>query len=596
MIGSAAPLVSVIICTYNRPAPLQMALHSVLQQDIQDFEIIVVDDGSDPCVELQAVHGERVRLVRSDHGGIGSARSEALKHVRGAFVAYCDDDDEWKPNHLSTLLAFLLDHPEVDLVYADSEWEQEGCHPSVAFSIDYDLSELLSNNYIFATDVMHRTQAAREVGGFDASLQASEDWDLWLRMSQRCVLWHLRSALSIHHWYGDCVSSSELHWYEGEKVKARHVRRLAEEGVAPNHQPVHSQGRIHQFDPETWQEGHRDLIWHSIMNQTHSYGHVARRLLLTLEGLGVDITMAPFGNQPVADFERFYKPVDHYGRLAFYYHYSPEIGTLPFERLVVYSMWESRSVPREHVEEINRAASLLYVPCRQNMEDFEASGVRIPIKVLHHGVDSNCLPYLERPTRDTFTFGTFGNLSIPRKGANVLIRAFQDEFCSADPVRLILKSSRPPSFQLSDPRIRIISGFVDPPSLLEILREMDVFILPSRGEGFGLCGLEAMSTGLPLIATNWSGPQEYLSPDDSFPLSYRLEDAKGSYVNDEGHFGLWAEPDYEHLRYLMRYLYEHPGEARAKGRKASERVHREWSWNRIGNQICSDLDAVANAG
>src|SRR5262249_25587337 len=157
---------------------------------------------------------------------------------------------------------------------------------------------------------------------------------------------------------------------------------------------------------------------------------------------------------------------------------------------------------------------------------------------------------------------------------DLLIRAFQDEFAPSEPVRLVLKSARAlPAYAIRDPRITLISGRTDLPELLELLRQMDVFVLPSRGEGFGLCGLEAMATGLPLIATNWSGPADYLDPQDSFPLDYRLVDAQGIESNSVRYFGQWAEPDYEHLRYLLRWLSEHPQEAAAKGRRAADRVH-----------------------
>jgi glycosyltransferase involved in cell wall biosynthesis len=129
--------------------------------------------------------------------------------------------------------------------------------------------------------------------------------------------------------------------------------------------------------------------------------------------------------------------------------------------------------------------------------------------------------------------------------------------------------------------------------LLDFLKQMDVFVLPSRGEGFGLCGLEAMATGLPLIATNWSGPADYLDAEYSYPLSYRLVDAQGIESNHVDYFGCWAEPDYEHLRYLMRWLFENRSEASEKGRIAAERVHEKWTWDRVAKQMRDDLDAVA---
>ena len=605
MSTSASPTISVIICTYNRHSLLQRAVDSVLQQDEKDFEIIIIDDGSDepvipphqqyvetqPGASLQVVS---VRLIRTEHRGVGAARAEGLNAARGTFVAYCDDDDEWKPNHLSTLLKYLMQNPDVSLVYGDSQWVQAGVSPSsVAYSFDYDGTLLSYGNYIFASDVMHLHSAALDVGGFDSSLQAYEDWDLWLRMSQKHLLRHIPVVIGSHHWHQDCVLAGD-HWQEWERVYWSQQDRLAKAGAAAQHDLIPDAARIAPFDGNTWQPGRRELIWHSILRPNEGYGSVGRQLIQAVERQGVNIIIAPTKNQPLRDFERFYKPLDNWGRLGFYYHYAVCPSVLKCERIINYCMWESTSVPKDFVEEINNSVTLQYVPCQQNVESFLECGVRVPIKVLHHAVDAEQFPLQNRCHSETFTFGSFGDFS-PRKGIDVLLRAFQDEFSPTEPVRLLMKStSSSAAYQVNDPRITFISGFMNQESLLKFLQEMDVFVLPSRGEGFGLCGLEAMSTGLPLIATNWSGPSEYLDREDSFPLEYRLVDAQGIESNHVRYFGQWAEPDYEHLRTIMRWLYEHPQEAAVAGQKAAQRVHSKWTWERVAKQMCADFDNISS--
>ena len=591
MTGSGLPSVSVIVCTYNRPKLLDRALRSVLSQDFDGFEVIVIDDGSNPPA-LYPTEDSRVRLVRTEHHGTGAARAEGLNAARGDFVAYCDDDDEWKPNHLSCLLQYLLENPEVDLVYGDSEWIYPGRAPVVSYSFDYDVVELHAANYIFVTDVMHRTDAAREAGGFDPSLQAHEDWDLWLRMSQMHVFRHISRTLAFHHWDEDCVSENG-HWDQWQQVHRNQQERVDREGIA-HHRRLSPSG-TGSFDRSSWRPGRRELIWHSILHPELGYGSAARQLLLAVERQGVEVSMAPFGNQPAHGFARFYKPLDSWNKLAFYYDYRLRPDDLPCERIITYTMWESTLVPKEHVDRINQTSTLLYVPCRQNLETHRECGIRTPIKVLRHGIDPQRFPYLSRSRRNCFTFGSFGDLT-PRKGIDVLIRAFQDEFSPEQPVRLLLNSSDGTlPHEVSDPRIEFTSGVMDHASLLEFLRQMDAFVLPSRGEGFGLCGIEAMSTGLPLIATNWGGPAEYLDSDDGYPLSYRLVPAEGAASHGVRYFGQWAEPDYEHLRYLLRWVYERPEEAAAKGRMAAARVHKEWTWDRAAVQMCKDLDDIAGA-
>lgn len=589
---SDPPLISAIVCTYNRPTLLRRALDSVLLQELKNFEVIIVDDGSDSPVELPAYPKDRFRLIRTEHRGVGAARAEGVNAARGEFVAYCDDDDEWTPSHLSTLLKYLQGHPNVDLVYADSKWVQEGAPPTVAYSIDYDALDLSEGNYIFASDVMHRASAARDVGGFDQSLQAYEDWDLWLRMRHIYTLRHLPVVLGSHYWHEDCVSVGD-NWKEWGRVYQNQQDRLSLAGADGRPDLIVDSTKITPFDRATWQQGRRELIWRSVLRPETSFGHVAHHLLVALEREGVDVTLAPTRNQPVSGLEYFYKPLDHWGRLGFYYHHNCRVSALPCQRVIVYSMWETTSVPKDQIEEINKAATLLYVPCRQHLESFQECGVHIPSKVLHHGVDATQFPYLQRDPRDLFVFGSFGDLSL-RKGTDVLIRAFQDEFSAREPVRLLLKSSvRSHAYEMKDPRITLISGFMNQSELLDYLRDVDVFVLPSRGEGFGLCGLEAMSTGLPVIATNWSGPVEYLDPEYSFPLRFRLVDAKGIEANSVRYFGQWAEPDYEHLRYLLRWVYEHQEEAAEKGRRAAEVVHKQWTWDRLARQIIEDLDGIA---
>lgn len=260
-----------------------------------------------------------------------------------------------------------------------------------------------------------------------------------------------------------------------------------------------------------------------------------------------------------------------------------------------YMMHESTLIPPDRIDEINRFVSVLFVPCRQNKEAFEQCGVRIPVEVLPHGVDPEQFPLLERPKRETFTFGTFGDLTI-RKGVDVLLRAFIREFQPHEPARLLIKRSwdhrELPCSVEADPRIELRSGFLEHTELLDFLRELDAFILPSRGEGFGLCGLEAMATGLPTVATNWSGPADYLDQEDSFPLDYDLVDAGGSWALGTQFFGQWAEPSVEHLQVLMRWMYEHPAESSESGCKASARVHSQWTWSRASALLRDGLDRL----
>uniref|UniRef100_A0A7S0H1M3 A-kinase anchor protein 7-like phosphoesterase domain-containing protein n=1 Tax=Amorphochlora amoebiformis TaxID=1561963 RepID=A0A7S0H1M3_9EUKA len=115
------------------------------------------------------------------------------------------------------------------------------------------------------------------------------------------------------------------------------------------------------------------------------------------------------------------------------------------------------------------------------------------------------------------------------------------------------------------PRVELLKSGIPTRHMPCLYREMDAFVLPSRGEGWGRPHVEAMSMGLPVIATNWSGPTEFMTPLNSYPLKINsLVSVKNGPFR--GH--KWADPSVSHLRELMRHVFEHPGEAKKKGLQA----------------------------
>lgn len=119
--GKSPVLVSVIIPTYNYGRFLKESLDSVLAQTLQDFEIIVVDDGStDNTPEvLQSVSDARLRAIRISNSGVSTARNIGLKEAHGDFVAFLDADDRWRPTKLATQIALLTSEPSVGSVFTD---------------------------------------------------------------------------------------------------------------------------------------------------------------------------------------------------------------------------------------------------------------------------------------------------------------------------------------------------------------------------------------------------------------------------------------------------------------------------------------------
>jgi glycosyltransferase involved in cell wall biosynthesis len=594
-----SPSVSVIICARDRPELLQRALASVLRAAalVPDtaVEVLLVDDG-DELIAPEVLSDGRVQRLIGPRAGIGAARVAGLSAASGEFIAYCDVDDEWLPDHLRVLLDELRAHPEAALVCGEAIWRDDRSFArDAAPAIDRSVGspESFPVSHIYASAVLHRASAARDVGGFDPSLHAYADVDLWLRLDEAHLLRYQPVAVTIR----DRQVAGEPPDDSDERVRLQrfhHVVRPCRDNTSPR--PPSSVLRPPAFRPGTWSPPRRELLWQSPLNSYQSFGLVGRQLLLAAKRAGITpiLSSPPPTDDPALRHVRVSEQAR--GQIGFSYDYWHRPDPLPAELLVIATMREDTLVPRARINAINQTATLLYVPCRHNLDSFRECGVRVPMKVLPYGVDPALFPYLERMRSgdEPFTFGAVGALS-PRKGIDVLVRAFREEFGPAEPVRLVLKSvDELPFVPPADPRIRVITGFWSHDALLRLLEEMDAFILPSRAEGFGLCGLEAMATGLPTIATNWSGPADYLDPADSLPLHYRLVDAAGMEANGVRYFGKWAEPDVTHLRSLLRWLYEHRDDAARMGMLASARVHCAWTWDRAAEQLRNDLDTLAN--
>jgi glycosyltransferase involved in cell wall biosynthesis len=185
--ASGAPAVSVVIPTYQRRDYVRRAVASVLAQTYEDFELIVVDDGSTDGTEL-ALAGldERLRYHWQENSGAAAARNTGLRLARGQIVAFLDSDNTWLENHLSVVTQVLTRHPEALLVSTCPDFALAGNASVEAAEVVDVLPRLLLGNPVgYTSCIAVRREALRSVGGFDERLPVWEDSDLWLRVSMR---------------------------------------------------------------------------------------------------------------------------------------------------------------------------------------------------------------------------------------------------------------------------------------------------------------------------------------------------------------------------------------------------------------------------
>jgi len=189
---AAAPTVSVIIPAYNVSSFIAEALDSVFSQTFQDFEVIVVDDGSPDREELRRVlraYFDRIVHLEQENKGLSAARNAAVRASRGRYVALLDADDVWEINYLAVQVSYLRDHPEIDVVYPDAVIFGEGLDVGRAYSElfptrrEVSFESLLNREAYVFISVTGKREVFVNAGLFDEDLRACEDIDLWLRLA-----------------------------------------------------------------------------------------------------------------------------------------------------------------------------------------------------------------------------------------------------------------------------------------------------------------------------------------------------------------------------------------------------------------------------
>lgn len=201
-----APLVSVIIPTYNRAGTILRAVDSALAQDYAPLELIVVDDGSQdesPALLKPLADSGRIMLLTQANRGVSAARNAGLLRARGAFLAFLDSDDEWLPGKVKAQVEFFTLHPEEVMVQTQERWIRKGrrVNPGrrhLKRSGDIFL-ESLELCLISPSAVMLRRRLLDEIGLFDEKLLAAEDYDLWLRILARYPAGLIDRELVIRH-------------------------------------------------------------------------------------------------------------------------------------------------------------------------------------------------------------------------------------------------------------------------------------------------------------------------------------------------------------------------------------------------------------
>jgi glycosyltransferase involved in cell wall biosynthesis len=194
-------LVSIVMATWNREEVIELAIKSVLNQQYQNWELIIVDDGStDGTQKLleKYLNDKRVRYLHQDHRGCSVARNKGLAESKGEVIAYVDSDVEWFPGYLANLVDAFGKDEELDAVYTAQLVEDRENSFSYVRCEDFDYGKLCRENYIDLNVFSHRRRLYEREGGFDENLDRLIDWDLIRRYGEK---YKIRRVIALGGYY-----------------------------------------------------------------------------------------------------------------------------------------------------------------------------------------------------------------------------------------------------------------------------------------------------------------------------------------------------------------------------------------------------------
>ncbi len=197
------PRVSVIIPVFNRPIMVKEAIDSVLAQTFNNFELILVDDGSQNETkqilrQYQATYPQKISIIFCEHSGVSSSRNAGIKRATGEFIAFLDSDDLWISSKLEKQIQFM-EQNGVDVCQTEERWVRNGKqvnpmkkHAKRSGKIFFDCLPLC---IVSPSAVMIKKSVFEKVGMFDEKLPACEDYDLWLRISLHYPIYTMTDKL-----------------------------------------------------------------------------------------------------------------------------------------------------------------------------------------------------------------------------------------------------------------------------------------------------------------------------------------------------------------------------------------------------------------
>lgn len=234
---------SIVIPLYNKEATVERALRSVLNQTVQDFEIIVVNDGStDNSARLvEAIGDPRIRIIHQENQGVSAARNRGIAEAKHELIAFLDADDEWLPEFLETIRRLVIRYPDCGL-YATRYFFRSPSgkqQPAIIRGLPSYFEGILENYFqiavrshppIWSSATCARKTVLSKIGGFPIGVTSGEDLLTWARIAARKTIAFSSSCLAIfHHSHSETYEAPPNRIPDNDDIVGRELNSLLKE-------------------------------------------------------------------------------------------------------------------------------------------------------------------------------------------------------------------------------------------------------------------------------------------------------------------------------------------------------------------------------
>jgi GT2 family glycosyltransferase len=614
MTGRRATL---IVLAWNRWELTKRCLDSLRRTDLDGAEVLVVDNGStDETPQELAKYGwlkvirnaSNLGFVRGNNVGIAAADPSSD-------VVLLNNDLEFhQPDWLARMKECADSSPDVGvvgcrLVLPDGRLLHAGTYilPDTFWgqqigSLEKDVGQYTGRREVEGV-VFACAYLKREL--LDAAGALSEDYESYFEDTDYCLLARqkgFRTLLCgdvtlVHNEHGSTARDMDqfLRLFQSSRYRFR----------AKWHRTL---GDLYT----------RNLSWQSILNFPTGYAMSCREMLRALDRRGVRIVYRyVYGRGTAIPYDEAGSTGDYLLDVMRSREEPPEppaavvygqadVFSRNRGRLKIgYTMIEVNGFPRDWVEQAN-GMDEVWVPSEFNRQGFLESGLVRPIYTIPLGVDPHYFHPAIRGHRSPL--GEFVFLSNfewgERKEPWLLLQVFNDVFSATEPVRLLCKivnrdqrvhvgeEIRRLGLKETGGKISFVFNREFPYYQLgSFYRSADCYVSAGRGEGWDMPLMEAMACGLPAIATDWGAHTEFVHEGIAYPL--RVKGTVPAVAKCPYYEGFsWAEPDPDHLRYLLRNVYENQVEARRRGAAAARETAAKWTWDNTARRIVERLQML----